>query len=178
MRVVWSRPLLAGTAAGAACRCQGTVEAIARVLRSGEPAMFIMSGLCAAGAMPSAVAGGICEASGAGMMAQTSNNRIERGAGRVPIERVPYPVDLALKSLAGVKHLILVGAVAPVGLLRLSGEARAACIRPTAPMHVLARPEQDGAAALVHACRRCLGRLASGSAPVAERPERWPAVPD
>ena len=38
----------------------------------------------------------------------------QRGAGRVPVERLPYPVDQALAVLKDVRHLILVGAKAPV----------------------------------------------------------------
>ena len=42
--------------------------------------------------------------------------RIQRGAGRVTAERIPYVVDQALKVLNGIRHLILVGAKAPVFL--------------------------------------------------------------
>ncbi len=101
----------------------GDVEAVAPRVRSGEPAMLILSGRpCCARTL--AVAGGICAATGARMLAQTSNTRMERGAGRMPIERVPYPVDLALKALAGLKHIVLVGAAAPGRLLRLSRQTR------------------------------------------------------
>ena len=124
----------------------GTVEAIARVLRSGEPAMFILSG-AALRAEPLAAAGGICAATGAQMLAQTSNGRIERGAGRTAIERVPYPVDLALKALAGLKHIILVEAVAPVGFFAYPGKP-GRMYPDDCTIHVLARTGQDGPAAL------------------------------
>ena len=61
-----------------------------------------------------ALAGRIATATGARILAQGSNARIERGAGRVSIERLPYPVDQALAVLKDVRHLILVGAKAPV----------------------------------------------------------------
>jgi acetolactate synthase-1/2/3 large subunit len=61
-----------------------------------------------------ALAGRIATATGARLIAQGSNARIQRGAGRVPIERLPYPVDQALAVLKDVRHLILVGAKAPV----------------------------------------------------------------
>jgi acetolactate synthase-1/2/3 large subunit len=61
-----------------------------------------------------ALAGRIATATGARILAQGSNARIERGAGRVPIERLPYPVDQALAVLKDVRHLILVGSKAPV----------------------------------------------------------------
>jgi acetolactate synthase-1/2/3 large subunit len=144
----------------------GVVEAVARVLRSGEPVTFIMSGL-ALRAAPLATAGGICAATGARMMAQTSNNRIERGAGRTPIERVPYPVDLALKALAGTKHLVLVNAVAPVGFFAYPGKP-GRMYPDDCTVHVLARPEQDGPAALAHLAD-LLG-AEPAAAPPAERP--------
>ena len=46
-------------------------------------------------------AGRIAAATGARLLSQTSNARVERGAGRVAVDRVPYPVDIALKFLAG-----------------------------------------------------------------------------
>jgi acetolactate synthase-1/2/3 large subunit len=144
----------------------GVVEAVARVLRSGEPVTLIMSGL-ALRAAPLATAGGICAATGARMMAQTSNNRIERGASRVPIERVPYPVDLALKALAGTKHLVLVNAVAPVGFFAYPGKP-GRMYPDDCTVHVLARPEQDGPAALAHLAD-LLG-AEPAAAPPAERP--------
>ena len=145
----------------------GIVEAIARVLRSGEPAMFILSGM-ALRAGPLATAGGICAKTGARMMAQTSNTRMERGAGRMPIERVPYPVDLALKALDGLKHIVLVGAVAPVGFFAYPGKP-GRLYPEDCTIHVLARPDQDGPASL----SSLAGLLGAepAAAPGAERPE-------
>jgi hypothetical protein len=39
---------------------------------------------------------------------------MERGAGRISIDRIPYPVEQALKTLEGVKHIVLVGSRIPV----------------------------------------------------------------
>jgi len=85
----------------------------AKVLRSGEPAMLMLTDR-AVRADGLALAGRIATATGARIIAQGSNARIQRGAGRVPIERLPYPVDQALAVLKDVRHLILVGAKAPV----------------------------------------------------------------
>ncbi len=146
----------------------GIVEVVARILRSGEPAMLVMSGL-ALRAHPLAVAAGICATSGARMLAQTSNARIERGAGRVPIERVPYPVDLATKTLAGLKHIILVGATAPVGFFAYPGKP-GRMYPEDCTVHVLARPDQDGPAALSALAEALDAKPAS--APVVARSER------
>jgi acetolactate synthase-1/2/3 large subunit len=85
----------------------------AKALRSGEPAMLMLTDR-AVRADGLALAGRIATATGARIIAQGSNARIQRGAGRVPIERLPYPVDQALAVLKDVRHLILVGAKAPV----------------------------------------------------------------
>ena len=102
-----------------------TIDRCAQALRSGEPAMLMLTGL-AVRERGLALAGRIATATGARVIAQGSNARIQRGAGRVPIERLPYPVDQALAVLKDVRHLILVGAKAPGGLLRLSRQAERA----------------------------------------------------
>ncbi len=144
------------------------VDGALRALRSGAPTMLILAGP-ALRAGPLAAAAGILAATGARMMAQTSNARVERGAGRTPITRVPYPVDQAVESLAGVRHLILVGAVPPVGFFAYPGKPGrmypAEC-----EVHVLARPEQDGPDAL----RRLADAL--GAPPAA--PPATPPRPD
>ena len=84
---------------------------------------------------------------GRGCWRRGSNARVARGRGRHPIERVPYPVDAAVNLLADVRHLILVGATEPVIFFAYPGKPG----RPLpaqADVHVLARPEQDAAAAL------------------------------
>src|SRR5262245_24248358 len=89
------------------------IEHCAAALRTGEPAMIMLTGP-AVRERGLALAGRIAIATGARIIAQGSNARIQRGAGRVPIERLPYPVDQALAVLKDVRHLILVGAKAPV----------------------------------------------------------------
>src|SRR5580704_2045962 len=90
---------------------QGPIDEAAKVLRSGEPTMLLLTGR-ALREDGLALAGQICAKTGARMMAQGSNARTQRG--RVALERVPYVVDQALKVLDGLKHIILVGARMPV----------------------------------------------------------------
>lgn len=61
-----------------------------------------------------ALAGAIARKTGARLMAQGANARLQRGAGRVPVNRIPYPVPQALQVLKEVQRLILVGARVPV----------------------------------------------------------------
>ncbi|HET9146595.1 MAG TPA: acetolactate synthase large subunit [Acetobacteraceae bacterium] len=125
---------------------QGVIEKIARVLRGGEPAIMLLGG-SALRAAPSEAAARIAAATGTGLRAEMFNARVERGAGRAAIDRIPYTLDLALESLSGIRHLILVEAAPPVGFFAYPG--RPGRLWPEdCTLHVLARPEQDGPAAL------------------------------
>jgi acetolactate synthase-1/2/3 large subunit len=73
----------------------GMVDAAARILRSGEPTVLLF-GDVSLRADGLALAGRVAAKSGAQFLAQTFNARVERGASRVLVERVPYFVDLAL----------------------------------------------------------------------------------
>ena len=142
------------------------VQDAVRALRSGEPAMLILGGK-ALRAEALALAQGIADAAGARMLSQVSNARIERGAGRTPIERVPYPVDMAVATLAGLKHLVLVGAPAPVGFFAYPNKP-GHMAPPDCEVHVLARPEHDLLDALMRVAE-ALG-VAPAAAPARIRP--------
>lgn len=90
-----------------------TLDDAARILRSGEPAMLFLGG-DALRAGPLAAAHRIAAATGARLMAETFCTRMERGQGRFAIDRLPYNVAPGLAALAGIRHLILVGADVPV----------------------------------------------------------------
>ncbi len=123
-----------------------SVETIARVLRSGEPAVLLL-GNAALRATAVADAQRIAAATGARVSAQMFNTRIERGRGRHSVARIPYVIELATKALAGVKHAILVGATPPVGFFAYPDKP-STLLPPEAQVHVLSRPDQDSAAAL------------------------------
>ncbi|MBY8974822.1 acetolactate synthase large subunit [Rhodobacteraceae bacterium NNCM2] len=61
------------------------------------------------------LAGRIAAKTGCELLAEWSNARMERGEGRVMINRLPYPIDQALAVLAPYRRIVLVGAKAPVG---------------------------------------------------------------
>ncbi|WP_375172829.1 acetolactate synthase large subunit [Pseudooceanicola sp.] len=91
----------------------GRVAAASKALKNGKKTVVLLSGTALrATALETAQA--IADATGATLMAQQSNGRMERGAGRVQINRVPYPVDQAIKALEGFEQIILVGAKFPV----------------------------------------------------------------
>ncbi len=122
------------------------VRNIARALRAGGTAMLMLSGraLSENGLL---AAQRVAHATGARLRTPTQVPRIARGRGRVPIDRIPYVVDAALKVLEGTKHLVLAGAKAPVGFFAYPGKP--STLWPTdCVVHMLARPEQDAVAAL------------------------------
>lgn len=123
-----------------------TIEEIARVLSSGEPAVMVMTGHCLREG-PLAVASQIAQKTGASLLGQMSNARLERGAGRTPLGCVPYAVDEALKTLAGFKHIICVGAKAPVAFFAYPDKPSRLWPQDS-EVHVLATIEEDGAQAL------------------------------
>lgn len=117
------------------------LAAAARALRSGERAVLFLGDrtLRADGL---ALADAIASATGAGILAQVSNARLERGAGRVPIDRLPYPVDAALATLKGVKHLVVVGTTAPVAFFAYPGKP-SSLAPPDCEILTLADPAED-----------------------------------
>ena len=92
---------------------------------------------------------GLFQAHGTGqrVMAEMSNARVEHGQGRLPLDRVPYPVDPAVKALENFEHLILVNAKAPVGFFAYPGKP-SKHYPESAEVHVLSRYEQDPELAL------------------------------
>ena len=97
------------------------VTVAARALRADGPAVLFLSGP-ALREPGLTLAGRIAASTGARLVAQTLNARTERGAGRVAVEFLPYPVDEALAALAGAHQLLLVGSKAPVAFFAYPGK--------------------------------------------------------
>jgi acetolactate synthase-1/2/3 large subunit len=60
------------------------------------------------------LAGRIAAATGCAIMSEGANARLDRGAGRVQVSRIPYVVEQALAVLDGYETMITVGARPPV----------------------------------------------------------------
>jgi acetolactate synthase-1/2/3 large subunit len=156
-----------GPVAVPAAPARGTVSAdavaeAAKVLRSGEPTMLLLTGL-ALREKGLELAGRICAKTGARLMAQGSNARTQRGRGRVALERVPYVVEQALGVLAGLKHIILVGARMPVAFFAYPDKP-SLLHPPDCQGHVLARLDEEPIGAL-EALAEAVG-VSATSAPV------------
>jgi len=94
-----------------------------------------------------AAAGRIASASGARLICEVFPARLQRGAGRVAVERLPYFAEAALAALEGTEQMILVGAKAPVAFFAYPGKpgwlAPEGCA-----IHTLASRDHDPLAAL------------------------------
>ena len=130
---------------GRAAVSSNAIDAAAKALRAGDA--MLMLGSIALRQHGLDLAGAITDKTGARLMAQGSNARMERGAGRVPLDRVPYPVDAALAQLKGVKRLVLAGAVAPVAFFGYPNKP-SKLTEPDCEILTLATPSDDIVGAL------------------------------
>jgi acetolactate synthase-1/2/3 large subunit len=89
------------------------VEKAAKLLRSGEPTLLLMTG--SAVTEPGlALAAQIAGKTGCKVMGPLASPRMARGRGRYSIDRVPYVVELAQAALKGFRHIVLLEANEPV----------------------------------------------------------------
>ncbi|MCP4472290.1 MAG: acetolactate synthase large subunit [Gammaproteobacteria bacterium] len=117
------------------------IDAAARILESGGTSALIL-GARATRQAPLEFAGMISAASGARLHSQTLTPRIARGAGRVAVDRIPYPIDQAVELLKDVENIILVGARAPVGFFAYPDKP-GTLFRPGARIHELVSADGD-----------------------------------
>lgn len=122
------------------------VRAAADAIRSGENTVLMLGGAALRGRALEA-AGRIARATGVRLISETSNRRIERGRTRTPVDRLPYPIDLAVAKLKDARRMVLAGARAPVGFFAYPGKP-SLLAPPDCAQVVLATQEQDLAQAL------------------------------
>jgi acetolactate synthase I/II/III large subunit len=122
------------------------VAEIAGVLRGGEPTVLLLGhgttreqGLRAASR--------IAAATGVKLFAETFPARIERGAGLPAVERLGYLAEQVQWQLSEVKHLVLVGAKAPVSFFAYPGKA-SELVPDGCQVHVLSVLGEDSVGAL------------------------------
>ena len=144
------------------------ISGIAGVLRSGKPCLLLIGG--AATREPALrAASRIGVGTGAKLLVETFPARLERGAGLPAIERVGYLAEHVEAQLAGVEHLILAGARAPVSFFAYPGRP-SDLVPDGCTVHVLTRSGDDSVDALE--------RLADLVAPDAEPVLQKPALPE
>ena len=147
------------------------VEAVIRVLRSGEPCVFLLNGLGVSEPALRLVSQ-ISQRTGARILGDTFIARIPRGAGRVDVPRLPYFGEQAAEVLAGFRHLILLDTKAPVSFFAYPGRP-SELTPPDCQVHQLAGSGEDCIPAL-QAVAEALG--AADLAP-ALQPLARPALP-
>jgi acetolactate synthase-1/2/3 large subunit len=150
------------------------VDNAARVLRAGRNVLILLADQATL-ATSQTLAWRIAHATGARLLASFTNGHMARGRGRLPLERVPYVADAAIRALSSFEHIILVNAKPPVGFFAYPGKP-STHYPAHAQLHVLSRPDQDSDAAL----QALLDELGAPEAPVPDpgpRPEAIAGAP-
>ncbi|MGI9485259.1 MAG: acetolactate synthase large subunit [Geminicoccaceae bacterium] len=100
---------------------EGRIDEVANTLRNdGKSLLYITDQALTERGLDAASR--ISKATGADLLTPISNARIERGAGRVAIDRLRYPIDQALEQLRPYKHIIMVGTTEPVAFFAYPGK--------------------------------------------------------
>jgi acetolactate synthase-1/2/3 large subunit len=146
------------------------VEQTAKLLRDGTSTTILLGGQ-ALSENGLRAAARVAAKSGCRLMSETFAARIERGTGIPAPVRLPYFPEQALQTLAGTKTIILAGAKLPVAFFGYQG-LPSQLVPEGCQVEVLARPEEDVAAALA-ALAAALGAAES----VAVAPAKLPALP-
>jgi acetolactate synthase-1/2/3 large subunit len=147
------------------------IDRAGAMLRSGDPTAILLGGK-ALREDALAIAGRIAVATGAQLFAPYSMARLERGAGRVAIDRIPYPIDQAIERLKPFSRLIVIGSTPPVAFFAYPGKPNV----PTSEgcdIHVLAEPGDDVFGALA-----TLADALSAGSPARTQPLERPAPPN
>ena len=148
------------------------IREAAEAVRAGATTLLLLGGAGMREAATRAAAR-IAAKTGCRILGEMSNARIERGRGRYPLDRMPYPVDQALETLKGVKRLFLVGARRPVAFFAYPGKPSA--MQPEdCRVETLAAPSEDIVAAL-EALADEVGAPAQVAIPERARPASLPA---
>ena len=147
------------------------VDAAAALLRNGKRSALLLRGRALRGAGLEA-AGRIAARTGARLLSDTFAPHSELGAGRVPVERLPYFAEQIVDAIAKVEQLVLVGSKPPVSFFAYPGK-RSWCSPEGCTFAQLALEHEDGVAAL-----EALDAALGGPAPtVARIPLAIPDLP-
>jgi acetolactate synthase-1/2/3 large subunit len=145
------------------------VEALAKVLRSGEPCGLLLGG-AALRAEGLVAASRLANATGARLLAETFPARLERGAGLPPIDRIAYLAEFAAAQLDGLRHLVVVDSKAPVSFFAYPDKA-SYLVPEGCEVHVLSDGGGGGAAALAALAEAAGAPGDAASVQAAERPD-------
>ena len=122
------------------------IDNAAELLGNGRKTVLLLRGAALRDAGLEA-AGRLQARTGARLLCDTFASVTELGAGRVPVERLPYLVEQAIACLDGVEQIILVGAAPPVAFFGYPGKP-SLCAPEHCRFSHLAHPHEDGVGAL------------------------------
>lgn len=140
------------------------------MLRAGSRCMILTRGATLRGAALDAL-GRIAAATGARLYCDLLSPRVERGAGRVAVSRIPYRAEDIVQSFADIDHLLLVGTHPPVASFAYP-DYPSWCVPDGVEIHYLAHPHEDGVAAVL-----ALAAQMAKDAAAATTPLELPAMP-
>lgn len=130
---------------------QDAVIAATRILKQHGGSTLLLLGGRAVRARATEWAGRIAAATGCAVMSEFYAERIERGAGRVAIPRLPYSVQGAVDVLSRFEHIVLVCAAEPVAFFGYPDKPGRLASPPTT-FATLATHAEDPAEALRLVC--------------------------
>jgi len=133
---------------------QRTIDQTAETIRSGKKSALLLGGRALRERGLDA-AGRIREKASVRLISETFAPRVQRGAGRVAVDRLPYFGDWIGEDLKDVDNLILVGAPPPTSFFAYKDKPSRAS-PDSCKVTTLAEPHEDIAAAL-EALAECLG---------------------
>jgi acetolactate synthase-1/2/3 large subunit len=123
------------------------VDDVAKALLNGKRTAILIRGAATLTREGLAFAGRIAAKSNARILCDTFTPRIQRGAGIVALERIPYFAEQIVEFLKDVEQLVLVGAKPPVTFFAYPGKP-SWCTPEGARILYLSHPHEDGFAAL------------------------------
>lgn len=108
---------------------------------------------------------------GVELLAEVFPTRLQRGAGLPVVERIAYLAEMAAVQLAGIEHLVLVDAKAPVSFFAYPGKP-SYLVPDGCTVHTLASPAQDARASLERLVQALGAAQAQPLLQAAARPNR------
>ncbi|MFD1557535.1 acetolactate synthase large subunit [Paraburkholderia silviterrae] len=125
---------------------EASIDLVAKRMRSGKKTVILIRGK-ALEEQGLRAAGKIAEQTGARIMCDTFFPRLQRGVGRVKLERLPYFAENVVDTLTGTELMVLVGAQPPVSFFAYPDKP--SWLTPNdCQIAVLSHQHEDGIAAL------------------------------
>ena len=131
---------------GPAIVSSGSIEDTAKLISTGKKTAMLLRGRALVGDGLEA-AGRIHAKTGVRLLCDTFAPHSEMGAGRIPVERIPYFGEQVAAFLAGTEQMILVGSTPPVSFFAYPGKP-SWCVPDMCELIYLAHPHEDSVTAL------------------------------